>query len=495
VTEGREGRSVRAGEYARGAGFCMLTDGRQPPAPLPQRSKCSCACWRSLCSPPWLCMDANAHEPRPRPQASALPLPRLSPGTRLPGTYSCVVAALPLMRVLQRFDAASADCLPPQMKMVQLSLALACLLAGADAFAPIPTKVPHHTHEEPDTHEVPHHTHESESPALSASPSPPPSAPVVIVPKFNEYKDVCVDLNEVTMWTTESTSDYGTAKECWEACQAHGEQNPGANPNPVPSHEFLDWTKVAGIGTQCICKTSCDCFDENIAPELLPEHLQYPGVHTTLALPDWKGCTAPIQPTCGAWVGGNNEDWFQIMIGPILSQQTFTYDSDLNYPSELTCPDVVDEFGCAEPAFKLICAGTCKYSGACTADVALAHLWTSSDCEGIIDAPPPEFGCTMFAGMKPVLEAEEYDPEDHGEFYCDGTAVKKEVEEAGLAAIISISDEICKDSLSQDSLSRARKLTDAPRMDASKAHKLAAAMLRSIKTTAHRLAQVRGLGQ
>jgi len=84
-------------------------------------------------------MDANAHEPRPRPQASALPLPRLSPGTRLPGTYSCVVAALPLMRVLQRFDAASADCLPPQMKMVQLSLALACLLAGADAFGATPS--------------------------------------------------------------------------------------------------------------------------------------------------------------------------------------------------------------------------------------------------------------------------------------------------------------------------------------------------------------------
>jgi len=177
------------------------------------------------------------------------------------------------------------------MKMVQSWIALACLLAGADAFGPMP----HHTHEEPDTHEVPHHTHESESPPPSASPSPPPSAPVVIVPKFNEYKDVCVDLNEYTMWTTESTSDYGTAKECWEACQAHGEQNPGANPNPVPSHEFLDWTKVAGIGTQCICKTSCDCFDENIAPELLPEHLmpEYDGVHTTLALPDWEGCTVP----------------------------------------------------------------------------------------------------------------------------------------------------------------------------------------------------------
>ena len=55
----------------------VLTDGRQRhPTPLPQRPKSTRACWRSLCSPPWLCMDANAHEPRPRPQTSALPLPR-----------------------------------------------------------------------------------------------------------------------------------------------------------------------------------------------------------------------------------------------------------------------------------------------------------------------------------------------------------------------------------------------------------------------------------
>ena len=49
-----------------GRGLCMLTGGRQRhPTPLPQRPKSTRACWRSLCSPPWLCMDANAHEPHP----------------------------------------------------------------------------------------------------------------------------------------------------------------------------------------------------------------------------------------------------------------------------------------------------------------------------------------------------------------------------------------------------------------------------------------------
>jgi len=156
---------------------------------------------------------------------------------------------------------------------------------------------------------------------------------------------------------------------------------------------------------------------------------------------------------------------------------------------------MVDELeswlGCAEPAFKLICAGTCKYSGACTGDDALAHLWTSSDCEGNIFAPPPTLVCETYPALKASLEDQEFNEEVfEGEEYCDGNPVTKEVEAAGIAAILSISDEIC-----DDSLSRARKLTDAPRMDASKAHKLAAAMLRSIKKTADRLAQVRGLGQ
>ena len=63
--EGRGGRSEREG-MREGRGLCMLTGGRQRhPTPLPQRPKSTRACWRSLCSPPWLCMDANAHEPHP----------------------------------------------------------------------------------------------------------------------------------------------------------------------------------------------------------------------------------------------------------------------------------------------------------------------------------------------------------------------------------------------------------------------------------------------
>jgi len=250
VTEGREGRSVRAGEYARGAGFCMLTDGRQPPAPLPQRSKCSCACWRSLCSPPWLCMDANAHEPRPRPQASALPLPRLSPGTRLPGTYSCVVAALPLMRVLQRFDAASADCLPPQMKMVQLSLALACLLAGADAFGVTPPEVT----------------------------KPTDGPPAFIV---HEGVGWCrSNLNENMEWYVGEDGSFEdgvdkTADKCWKACQAK---------NPVVGrfHDFFN----DGKKTWCYCHSGCECMEDV-------------GNDNTLAPPDWKApsaCSSPSPP-------------------------------------------------------------------------------------------------------------------------------------------------------------------------------------------------------
>jgi len=199
VTEGREGRSVRAGEYARGAGFCMLTDGRQPPAPLPQRSKCSCACWRSLCSPPWLCMDANAHEPRPRPQASALPLPRLSPGTRLPGTYSCVVAALPS-------DACSAaylvfltrtDCMP-QMKMVQSSITLAFLLAGADAFGTTP--------------ECKGHTGDLAMTALLGLPCSK------VLPGHVAGKDSCDDENGAAIVTLMQGMSFALKDACPEKC-------------------------------------------------------------------------------------------------------------------------------------------------------------------------------------------------------------------------------------------------------------------------------------
>jgi len=181
----------------------------------------------------------------------------------------------------------------------------------------------------------------------SASPSPPPSAPVVIVPKFSEYNDKCAP----------SENDFvvegmGTAKDCWETCQLLGEQNTGDNPNPVPSHQFLDWTK-SGEGTECYCKTSCDCFVAEEDPCNTPRNgitnnaqngecacelqgfnegecnaigccqfnggscssavgpgpcysrrrlQEEPAAHTTLALPDWEGCTAPVVKTVSSTI-------------------------------------------------------------------------------------------------------------------------------------------------------------------------------------------------
>jgi len=207
--------------------------------------------------------------------------------------------------------------------MVQLSLALACLLAGADAFAPIPTKVPHHTHEEPDTHEVPHHTHESESPPPSASPSPPPSAPV-IVPKFSVHKGSC-DMDEklVLMWDAqagfalnpysnkdEGSADYkpiNTADECWEACQAHAFDNLGEGEGYTPT--FRDSSTMVGsevVGAQCYCK-DCACWkaqDSDDFQDFVDANWNV-GTLSTLAPPDWKppaACKLPFskhQGVCG----------------------------------------------------------------------------------------------------------------------------------------------------------------------------------------------------
>merc|ERR1711865_645858 len=134
-------------------------------------------------------------------------------------------------------------------------IALACLLAGADAFGPMP----HHTHEEPDTHEVPHHTHESESPPPSASPSPPPSAPV-IVPKFKEHQGFCAtspSLKGDVIVTTEN------ADECWDACEKEaGEEIASGTTKAASTHVFRVTDAGAGLvrTTECQCQMGCDCW-------------------------------------------------------------------------------------------------------------------------------------------------------------------------------------------------------------------------------------------
>jgi len=196
--------------------------------------------------------------------------------------------------------------------MVQLSLALACLLAGADAFAPIPTKVPHHTHEEPDTHEVPHHTHESESPPPSASPSPPPSAPV-IVPKFKEHQGFCAtspSLKGDVIVTTEN------ADECWDACEKEaGEEIASGTTKAASTHVFRVTDAGAGLvrTTECQCQMGCDCWKAPDGADLAA------GSMTTLAKPDWEPplaqCssppTAPPSPALPAAKFSKHSGWFE----------------------------------------------------------------------------------------------------------------------------------------------------------------------------------------
>jgi len=198
--------------------------------------------------------------------------------------YSCAVQHFPATRALQRFDASVI--VLAQMKMVQSWIALACLLAGADAFGPMP----HHTHEEPDTHEVPHHTHESESPPPSASPSPPPSAPV-IVPKFKEHQGFCAtspSLKGDVIVTTEN------ADECWDACEKEaGEEIASGTTKAASTHVFRVTDAGAGLvrTTECQCQMGCDCWKAPDGADLAA------GSMTTLAKPDWEPplaqCSSP----------------------------------------------------------------------------------------------------------------------------------------------------------------------------------------------------------
>ena len=75
----------------------------------------------------------------PPPQAYELSVPRVIAKLARAWPQSLCSAVLPKDAFLQRacFFYASADCLP-QMKMVQTSIALACLLVGADAFGAMP---------------------------------------------------------------------------------------------------------------------------------------------------------------------------------------------------------------------------------------------------------------------------------------------------------------------------------------------------------------------
>jgi len=133
----------------------------------------------------------------------------------------------------------------------------------------------------------------------------------------------------------------------------------------------------------------------------------------------------------------------------------------------------------------MICAGTCKYRGPCTGDDALALLFSGTNEDGQNMGDVFEVFRNPTCASLPEMEAMIMTMK--GMAGQPGVTIDVAAMD-DVDAKLEIGKDICGTS------SRARKLTDAPRMDASKAHQ-AAAMLRSIKTTAHRLAQVRGLGQ
>jgi len=136
----------------------------------------------------------------------------------------------------------------------------------------------------------------------------------------------------------------------------------------------------------------------------------------------------------------------------------------------LTCPIAASmDDGFCHPndpeMMDLVCAGSCQYHGPCTGDGALAVLFGD--------------GMMTCSTLSVVDEAD----------IIAGVAPERI---PLMPAVFAFGRELCG---LPPASRRARKMTDAPPVDASKVHKLAAAMLRSTKTMAHRLAQVRGLGQ
>lgn len=155
-------------------------------------------------------------------------------------------------------------------------------------------------------------------------------------------------------------------------------------------------------------------------------------------------------------------------------------------PSTLTCSMIVsldsDDEICASGAnTALICAASCKYRGPCTGNAALAAL-VSEPNEPEEDPPT----CETIVLYQAIMDG-----------YKSGTYTAADLE--GMDLDVPTEDDLkhgewvfplARVMCGLPPARRARKMTDAAPVDASKAHKLAAAMLRSTKTMAHRLAQV-----
>ena len=136
-------------------------------------------------------------------------------------------------------------------------------------------------------------------------------------------------------------------------------------------------------------------------------------------------------------------------------------------PSTTTCSVAASSTFC-QGVGNVVCATSCQYHGPCMGDGALAVLTGEEE-------DPPK--CEDLPGIEFLVDG-----------YFSGTLTAEQLpaeineeELAGMQMMLPLAKELC-------GLRRARKMTDARPVDASKVHKLAAAMLRSTKTMAHRLA-------
>ena len=167
--------------------------------------------------------------------------------------------------------------------------------------------------------------------------------------------------------------------------------------------------------------------------------------------------------------------------------------------SLLTCSFMASlgsDGGCDEPKTGLLCASSCQYRGACTGDEALAILFSDDDDDENDEQNDDEnddqpMTCATLPTSELIFSALASGGPTGGNDANTGgsddeTELSSEQVQALMATMFSVGRAIC----GLPPASRARKMTDAPPVDASKVHKLAAAMLRSTKTMAHRLAQV-----
>ena len=159
-------------------------------------------------------------------------------------------------------------------------------------------------------------------------------------------------------------------------------------------------------------------------------------------------------------------------------------------PAQITCSMVSSFGGCDQPAVALMCAQSCKYSGACKGDEALAVIFAPDP-----DAPPDDqtepLTCASLVLMELFVSAFPTDgsggqqnggQQSGGQQSPPPSQADQANDQAGMDLMMSIGKDMC-------GMRRARKMTAAPQADAPKARKLAAAMLRTIKTTARRLTQ------